>query len=1148
MTLQTPEILAGRYSLKSLHQEGGMASVYQARDLVTDELVAVKRFDRTKHLPEIEAEAYRREVEALQNLRHPNILKILNHGKDDSGRPFLVLAWMKHDLVEHRRLGASAFDGWDDFAEQILLPTIDALAHAHAAGYCHRDVKPANVLIAEDGTPHLADFGISKLKRCLHPRVTLNEFMSRPYAPPEPDDGSFSYARDVYAIAALSVWALSDSAIHSYDDLESAFGQIDVVPDIREILTRSLSRQPSERQSTASVLQVELARIQERRRQVWIEKDRKRCVLVLTNKAMSALRDDLDLSNDSNIKRFVIEDINDESTVDRFVENYGKPNERVRPGQYTVLGGTFSYHVTLSDDATKFVVLNVRRFTPDLVQRLKADQLQSPFTFALAPDRNSAAAGDAATILELALNEYEDQKKQQREQTAQEQLFLTWQNVLEAKSTFEREKVAPVRFSQSSVKGRLLSLQLEESDISGIENGQPRLIKTEGRWISGDVYSFNQRELVLYCRQADLTDAPRSGVALLDTRAAEIAIERQRSALTDVKQGGGARADLRDFLVAPKATRPPDTSVDLDQNVLGDLDESQADSLRAALGTNDILLVHGPPGTGKTGFISHLINESLRRNPRARILLTSQTHVAIDNAIERVAKLNPALRILRIARTDSDVVADSCNSYRVERQLDRWRREVAEGSENWLRQWAEGQGLNADEIVLGSLLKQIAAVRDDIERFRADIKEQDAELQELRDVPDEERRTGANADIEALEAGIEELQLNLDDAKQHLDQLERQLKDSQADSKDFLAMGSSELAEWSALFLGKSDESRRAEQLLRLQADWLDRFGRDVTFHGALCERSSVVAATCIGLASLAGADDVEYDLCIIDEASKATATEALVPMTRAKRWVLVGDSRQLSPFEDEVHRSARLRDRFDIDSEQATETLFELLRRELPPECQRMLKKQYRMVPPIGRLISECFYDGEVESAERALDAQLVSATGKAVTWFTTRYEPNREEERAGSSFVNPDEVQHVLRLVRKINGAIADTERRVHVLLLSGYAAQIRLLEQSVNREATLLSDLVIECNTVDAVQGREADIVIFSVTRSNEDDKAGFLSELSRINVALSRARELLIIVGDDEFVRRAPGAESLQRVLEHIESHPDDCHMKWELLGS
>lgn len=180
MTIHPPEILANRYVLHSLHEPGGMASVYKARDHISGDFVAVKRFDQTKHLPAIEAEAYRREVEALQNLRHTNIRKILDHGKDDKERPFLVLEWMKHDLIEHRNLKASAFDGWDDFADQILLPLVDALAHAHANGYCHRDVKPANVLVSKTGIPHLADFGISKLKRCLNPRVTLNEFMSRP--------------------------------------------------------------------------------------------------------------------------------------------------------------------------------------------------------------------------------------------------------------------------------------------------------------------------------------------------------------------------------------------------------------------------------------------------------------------------------------------------------------------------------------------------------------------------------------------------------------------------------------------------------------------------------------------------------------------------------------------------------------------------------------------------------------------------------------------------------------------------------------------------------------------------------------------------------------------------------------------------------
>ena len=534
MDSQIPEILAGRYMLKSLQQQGGMASVYQARDLQTDELVAIKRFDQTRHLPEIEAEAYRREVEALQNLLHPNILKILGNGCDDNSRPFLVLEWMKHDLVELRQLGSSCFDGWDDFADQILMPIVDALAHSHSNGYCHRDVKPANVLIGEDGTPRLADFGISKLKRCLHPRITLNEFMSRPYSPPEPDDGSFSYARDVFAIGVLAVWALSSTPIQSYDDVYAAAETLDVVPAVREVLMRSLSRNPQERQQTASVFAIELARIHESRRQKWLDNDRKSCLMALTRNAITRLSEELDLNGEAAVKKFVLEDINDESTVARFVENYGQHNEKVRAGQYTVLGGTFSYHLA-AEDGKRLVVINVRRFAPDMLQRLKNEQLRSPFSYTFNNLNNSLKFGEAATTLELALTEFDDRKIRDREKTEQEQRFLTWQNVLEAKCTFEREKVASIRFTHASAKGHLLTLRVELDDLSGIEIGQPRLIKSEGKWITGDIYSFSEREVVMHCRQTELADVPRTGIAHLDTRAAEIAIDRQRSALVCLK-------------------------------------------------------------------------------------------------------------------------------------------------------------------------------------------------------------------------------------------------------------------------------------------------------------------------------------------------------------------------------------------------------------------------------------------------------------------------------------------------------------------------------------------------------------------------------------------------------------------------------------
>jgi superfamily I DNA and/or RNA helicase len=305
------------------------------------------------------------------------------------------------------------------------------------------------------------------------------------------------------------------------------------------------------------------------------------------------------------------------------------------------------------------------------------------------------------------------------------------------------------------------------------------------------------------------------------------------------------------------------------------------------------------------------------------------------------------------------------------------------------------------------------------------------------------------------------------------------------------------------------------------------------------------VAATCVGLASLPGAGEIPYDLCIVDEASKATATEAIVPMVRARRWILVGDSCQLPPFEDEVHRNSEIRRQFDIDSEEAGESLFERFRRLLPSECQRMLKKQYRMVPAIGHLISECFYKdtlGEIESDQRPCDVRLVAVTGAPVTWITTRYLEQRRQEQAGLSYVNPEEVSRILDLLFEFNEVIEIADEPVTVQLLSGYAAQVHLLEQSLDGSRHRLDRLRIECKTIDTVQGREADVVIFSVTRSSNDNKAGFLGEFARINVALSRAREALVVIGDDDFVRRATGADPLLRVLRHIEQNPGECGLQ------
>ena len=172
-------------------------------------------------------------------------------------------------------------------------------------------------------------------------------------------------------------------------------------------------------------------------------------------------------------------------------------------------------------------------------------------------------------------------------------------------------------------------------------------------------------------------------------------------------------------------------------------------------------------------------------------------------------------------------------------------------------------------------------------------------------------------------------------------------------------------------------------------------------------------------------------------------------------------------------------------------------------------------------------------------LSAPLTALAGKRVTWIGTTRLPGCFETRRGESIANPCEVVVVEDLLRNLAEAATADGRRVEVAVLSGYRAQCSLLEARL-RPADLGSiDLTVA--TVDAFQGREAEVVIYSVTRANRSGKLGFARERPRVNVALSRARELLVIVGHQDSVRRARGENSMAEVIAYVEANPGDCDL-------
>jgi superfamily I DNA and/or RNA helicase len=378
------------------------------------------------------------------------------------------------------------------------------------------------------------------------------------------------------------------------------------------------------------------------------------------------------------------------------------------------------------------------------------------------------------------------------------------------------------------------------------------------------------------------------------------------------------------------------------------------------------------------------------------------------------------------------------------------------------------------------------------------------------------------------------------DAKETLDLLAR-FEPDKAVVDHLSAASPADLRSWARDYLPHTEESADFKRLMLLHADWEIRFGRNREFKAALVAASNVVAGTCLGVMSIPGSQEVTYDLCIVDEASIATPTEVLVPMSRSRRAILVGDSKQLSPFEDPDLANEGMLERFNLTREDQKRTLFKHLAERLPSTLTKMLRTQHRMVRPIGQLISECFYDGALRTEKADTPNRLQGVLKRRVIWRSTSRLPDRASHKRGRSYICEAEIGEVLRILDRVSKEIKkDRGETIEIAVLTGYNAQKeRLLEAIEPRLSEWPEIKKLSVSSIDAFQGREADMAIFSVSRSDVGG-LGFLKEMERINVALSRAREYLVIVGDSLFCMGVKGSPNpLKAVLEYIRAHSDDA---------
>jgi hypothetical protein len=717
--------------------------------------------------------------------------------------------------------------------------------------------------------------------------------------------------------------------------------------------------------------------------------------------------------------------------------------------------------------------------------------------------------------------------------------------------------------------------------------------------LKGKVHDLDLEQMtVRFDRAVDFPRIPPQGEFVVG--GSDVIQRVQRDAVARLRDGAAVNPRLLPLL-ADAAFTPytgPDPQI-LRIQPGEDLNDSQLAAFHSALSVPDLLLVLGPPGTGKTRTIVQIATAVAAH--RGRVLIASQTNTAVDNVLERLPESLIALRVGNEARMSAGVrhrtlpaVVDTLRDTILDRtsstadQLAPWRGDAlvprgwrsrldtalqdhtAAAAESTAAAQKRLQAAEAVEARYAEPLRAaIAAQQTADEAFRSTDKRL-ASAARRRDRATARSRglfgfyfrwrlrryeaqwatatssaRTARGVLDTAEQAVVTLQADISRAVQQdaaVRRADQRLAAADAAAERTIQAARSVAAELARLLAGvipsasavPEDPAGLAgyrgqyvalEPVLRSRIALLDEWRAQLTdeaeqLRAELVRYADVIGTTCIG----AGIErnmlsDLDFDLAVIDEAGQIPITSTLVPLVRARRAVLVGDHQQLPPFVDDDVRGWLARRASDEDGAEAERLLpllsrsaFERLIKRASQANQLLLSEQRRMPGAIADFVSRQFYGNQLTTATkpRTLPGPFrspLAIVDTADQTRTQRAERNRlrSETWQATGRDNLAEAKLVVDLVQRYAQAGWDWA------VIAPYRAQVQLID---GRLRTMLgADAVTDrVGTVDAFQGKEKDIVIYSFTRSNAGGEVGFLAELRRLNVAITRARAQLVLIGD------------------------------------
>lgn len=513
-------------------------------------------------------------------------------------------------------------------------------------------------------------------------------------------------------------------------------------------------------------------------------------------------------------------------------------------------------------------------------------------------------------------------------------------------------------------------------------------------------------------------DWPAGDRFRLDLSPDEVTRQRQSLALRTAKAATGRFRQLRDVLLGER--EPTFQSRTFSGSPSAEwMNQVQQEAVLFALSADDLAIIHGPPGTGKTTTVVEIIRQLVARGER--VLACAPSNTAVDNLLERLLACGePAVRLGHPARVSEDLRRHSLDALTEQHEVMNLVRQMMKEAEQIERQASR------------------------YTRARPDPRQRWQQRQEAR-------------------------------------------------------------------------ELRRHARLLEQQA----------VSH--ILENARVVCATTTFDDSVLG--DIRFNTIVIDEACQSVEPGCWVPLRHGNRLILAGDHKQLPPT---ILSKQAAEDGFSV-------SLMERLVNHYDTHVTRQLTVQYRMNRSIMEFSSRHFYDGTLVADDTVADRvlsdlspiQAACVDDTPVMFIDTAGTGwNEQIEPDGDSKFNPEEGELVLRQVSALcESGLAPAD----IAVIAPYAAQVRWLRQHSVYDH-------LEIDTVDGFQGREKEAVIISLVRSNAVGEIGFLADARRMNVALTRARRKLILVGDSATLA---ANDFFGTLLLWLENHAC-CRSAWEWM--